>query len=299
MCFTPEGRKVFGGVRKIMKNYYLQLAGLRAVLRTPGRIIISPHLQPFLCEAHEQTDCAITVQECSCLPAPSVQGVWHGLEYYDRTHRAMRVFHCSAPQVAAFAVTELFDDGDIQISVLPEYLNYFSGSAGIFNRIGMETLLLQHKGLLLHASLIEYNGQGIAFTGPSGIGKSTQAALWQTHLNAQILNGDRAALRKQENQWIAYGSPYAGTSGIYENKSVPLSCIVVLRQAQKNRLQRLSALQTLSYLYPELSIHHWDRAFAEPAMDLCLKLINDTPVYLLECLPNEDAVRLLQKGLSL
>lgn len=280
-------------------DYHLNLAGLRTLLRTPEAITVSSRLRPFLCPPPAETDCTITLRSAPALPAFAPDGVWHGLEYYDRHGDTMRIFHCSAPEAAAFAVTQLFPNGTVELTVLPACLSYFTGSSGIFNRIGMETLLLQHKGLLLHASLIEYNGQGIAFTGPSGIGKSTQAALWQTHLNAQILNGDRAALRKQENQWIAYGSPYAGTSGIYENKSVPLSCIVVLRQAQENRLQRLSALQTLSYLYPELSIHHWDRAFAEPAMDLCLKLINDTPVYLLECLPNEDAVRLLQKGLSL
>mgnify|MGYP007130688661 CR=1 FL=1 len=62
-------------------------------------------------------------------------------------------------------VTQHFENGNIEIRVLTDYLSYFTGTAGIFNRIGMETLLLQHQGLLLHASLINYKGKAIAFAG--------------------------------------------------------------------------------------------------------------------------------------
>lgn len=282
-----------------MKDYYFTLAGLRTVLRMPIEISISESMQPFLCANHQKTDCTIILRPCAQLPSFSNDGVWRGLEYYDCHQGNLRTFHCNAPRAAAFAVTEHFENGNIEIRVLPDYLSYFTGTAGIFNRIGMETLLLQHQGLLLHASLINYKGKAIAFAGPSGIGKSTQADIWRTFLGADIINGDRAALRKERDHWYAYGCPYAGTSGIYKNDREPLAAIIVLGQAEGNRLCQLTAGEAFRYLYPEFSVHHWQKDFVTKATDLCLQLLAETPIYLLECRPDESAATLVKKGLSL
>ena len=282
-----------------MKKYYLELAGLRTVLCTPDEITISERMRPFLCAPHTQTDCVITVRSCSALPAFPESGVWHGAEFYDRRQEVSRIFHCSAPKTAAFAVTRLDREGNITVDVLEAYLSYFQGTSGIFNRIGLETLLLQHNGLLLHASLIEYKGIALAFTGPSGVGKSTQADLWRRCAGAHILNGDRAALRKEVHGWRAYGSPYAGSSGIYINRSAPLKALIVLRQENENKLQPLGYTQALRCLYQELTVHHWERDFVAAATDLCLDLLENIPVYLLECRPEDSAVQLLKEGLNL
>ena len=147
--------------------------------------------------------------------------------------------------------------------------------------------------------MIKYEEKAIAFSGPSGVGKSTHADLWRTHLGATILNGDRAALRQTGEGWTAYGCPYAGTSGIYCNDSAPLAAIVVLRQGEQNHLRPVSAAEAFRYLYPEMTVHHWDAAFVAAATDLCANLITSVPVYLLECLPERDAALLVQKGLAL
>ena len=282
-----------------MKDYYFTLAGLRTVLRVPFEISISESMHPFLCASHEETDCTIVLRPSAQLPACSQDGAWHGLEYYDCHQGNFRIFYCNSPRTAAFAVTEHFKNGNIEISVLPDSLSYFTGTAGIFNRIGMETLLLQHRGMLLHASLIKYAGKAIAFTGPSGVGKSTQADLWKQHYAAQIINGDRAVLRMDAAGWNAYGSPYAGTSGIYKNDSAPLAAIILLEQAKENSLQPLTEAEAFRMIYPEVTMHRWDRAFMEKATDLYLQLLQQVPVYRLACLPTESAVQLVKKGLGL
>ena len=282
-----------------MKDYYFKLAGLRTVLRVPFEISISESLQPFLCASHQETDCMIMLRPCTQMPSFCDDGVWRGLEYYDCHQGNLRTFHCNAPRTAAFAVTEHFENGNIEICVLPDYLSYFTGTAGIFNRIGMETLLLQHHSLLLHASLIKYKGKTLAFAGPSGVGKSTQADIWRNYLGADIINGDRAVLRKDYKSWYACGCPYAGTSGIYKNDCGPLTAIILLGQAKENHLRRLTEGEAFRYLYPELSVHHWQKYFVAKATDLCLQLLAETPVYLLECRPEESAALLVKKGLSL
>lgn len=281
-----------------MKEYYLELVGLRTLLRVPHEITISENLRPFLLPKQVTLDCTIELRSCRQLPAFSDSGVRYGLEYYDCYQGTQRVFHCSAPETAAFAATQLFENGNIEICVLPEYLSWFSGTEGIFNRIGMETLLLQHKGLLLHASLIKYEGKAIAFAGPSGVGKSTHANLWREHLDAKVINGDRAALRKTENGWIAYGSPYAGTSGIYLNDCAPLTAIILLQQAGENCLRKLTPVEAFRHLYPELSVHQWDKNFVTSATDLCLQMLSEVPIYMLQCRPDAEAALLVKKGLG-
>lgn len=282
-----------------MKNYCFTFAGLRTVLRVPFEITVSESLRPFLRLQNEETDCIMVLQPSAQLPAFSDNGVWHALEYYDCHQGSLRIFHCHAPRTAPFAVTQHLENGDVEIRVLPDYLSYFTGTAGIFNRISMETLLLQHHGLLLHASLIDYKGKALAFAGPSGIGKSTQAEIWRKHLGAQIINGDRAALRKERDGWYAYGCPYAGTSGIYKNHRGPLAAVILLEQAEENQLRRLTEAEAFRRVYQELSVHHWQRHFVEKATDLCLKLLAQTPVYLLECRPEESAAELVKRGLCL
>ena len=280
-------------------EYHFDLVGLHTLLRTEETISVSHSIRPFLCSPGEPIDCTITVRRTQSLPDKSPVGVWYGPEYYTSFGDIPAIFHCTACQADAFAVTRFVGENTVEISVLPDSLCCFSGTTGILNRIGLETLLLQHHGLLLHASFIKYAGQGIAFTGPSGVGKSTQAAIWETALNAEIINGDRAALRKIHGLWEGFGSPLAGTSGIYRRDRAPLKAIVVLRQGEKNCLYPLSRTQAFACIWPELSVHRWDSEFSRRAMDLCLELLEDVPVYLLECVPDESAALLLKKGLNL
>ena len=283
-----------------MNKYYFTMLGLKLLLQTPNPLEISQRLLPFVSAPHKEgVDCTIRVQIKNTLPQPEESGLWHGLECYDHKQDALRIFHCHSFHAEPFAVTIIDGKGNIAVTVQPDYADYFSGSSGLFNRIGMENMLLQHSGLLLHASLIKYADSGIAFTGPSGIGKSTQADLWEQAFGAEILNGDRAALRKTPDGWVCYGSPYAGTSGIYKNENAPLKAIVILRQAPQNSLRPIGFSEAFPLIWPELSLRRWDADFVEKAMELCGALLADVPVYLLECLPEESAAKLLKEGLSL
>lgn len=275
-------------------EYYLTLAGLQVKLCTPEEITISDSLRPFLTQPQDKTDCTISVQVTGSLPAVSEGGVWRGAEY----HTPEGVVHCLGKGDTPFAFTA-FSEEDVTICVLPEFTHYFLGNEGIFNRIGLETWLQKHHGLLLHASIIMYKDRAIAFAGPSGVGKSTQAELWHKTLGAKVINGDRAVLRKTESGWFAYGSPYAGTSGIYCNDSAPLTAVVVLSQGQENTLTRLPPVDALGKLYPEISSHPWDKSFTEATTDLCLELIADVPVYGFACQNDNSAPLALKKGLNL
>jgi hypothetical protein len=182
----------------------------------------------------------------------------------------------------------------LQEETLERILPQFRLAAFLFP----EHMLLQNQAYLLHASVVRYQGKGILFAGPSGIGKSTQAELWIQTQDAELLNGDRAILRRQDDCWRAYGSPYAGTSGIYRNSSVPLQAIVVLSQGRENTLCNLTPSEAFGQLLPQTAAMPWCQQYMAKLSDLLLDTIATVPVYHLSCLPTPDAVSLLKKQLQ-
>ncbi len=162
--------------------------------------------------------------------------------------------------------------------------------------LGLESLLLQFGGLLLHSAFIRWQGRGILFSANSGVGKSTQADLWVQHQGAEVLNGDRAGLRRVDGLWRAFGLPYAGSSRVYRNESAPVSAIFMLEQAKINEIQPLTPGQALRKLYPQITIHGWDGDYVARILPLIEALVTSVPVYLLRCLPDAQATELAKKA---
>lgn len=163
--------------------------------------------------------------------------------------------------------------------------------------LSIERPLLRYNAFQLHASVIDWYEKGILFSAPSGTGKSTQANMWEKYENAVIVNGDRAIIRKKNNRFRVYGSPYAGTSGVYTNISVPICAIVILAQGKENHIEKLKSLESFKKIYSESTICAWDRQFIEEFIDLLGGLIRNIPVYYLSCRPEKAAVELLKNVL--
>lgn len=109
----------------------------------------------------------------------------------------------------------------------------------------MSVCLAKYDVLMAHAALVDLDGEGILFIGESGIGKTTQAELWQRYRDAVIINGDHVFIRKSEDGFWGYGSPWHGSSPYCENKKTKLQAIVALRQSPNNRIARLSGLDAI------------------------------------------------------
>ena len=162
----------------------------------------------------------------------------------------------------------------------------------------LERMINSVSGIMLHSAIVDWKGKGILFTGPSGIGKSTQASLWEMHEDAIILNGDRSGIRKKGNCFHAYGLPYAGTSNIYVNKAVPIVAIVVLEQAKENDIVELKPKEAFSKLYAESMVISWDKEFLERHLGVLQELVSNVPVYRLRCRPDLEALTVLKEKIK-
>lgn len=164
----------------------------------------------------------------------------------------------------------------------------------LFEIMNLVKLFGQFNTLILHSSFISYKEKGIIFTGPSGIGKSTQADLWAKYQNSNIINGDRTLLKKSDGKWFGYGFPYSGSSEHCLNQSYEIKLIVVLEQGKKNEIKKLSGIEKLKYVYSQIAINKWDKELNITIIDLVNKLLSDIEVVKLSCLPNKESVELLK-----
>lgn len=153
------------------------------------------------------------------------------------------------------------------------------------------THLSTRSGLMIHSSLVDFDGKGVMFVGPSGIGKTTQAELWMKYRDAVIINGDMALVREKEDGFTGYGCPWHGSSPYCENRQVPLYGIIVLEQAKENTIERLSGVTLIERMMNNIFLPHWYPEGVEAAMETVDHLLSQVPVYLMKCRPDEEAVK--------
>lgn len=277
--------------------YHFSVSGISICWDVPFEVNITNESVPFQqFTKPEHTDIYVWISPVTRLPRAPEEAVYEAGGYYTNGN----VYYCDSPEGLPYAHVRIDPDGSVvQLTYVREYESRFTSSQIILNHLSMEALLLKKHVLLLHSSFIRLkNGCGILFSAPSGTGKSTQADLWKKYRGADIINGDRAGLRKVADRWTAWGLIYAGTSGIYRNESASIGSIVVLKQAKKNSLRRLRCSEAIYSLYPEVTVHRWEKGSVDCTMDLLIDLISSVPVFMLECRPDEEAVSVLERALK-
>lgn len=168
----------------------------------------------------------------------------------------------------------------------------------ILATISSEELFLHFGRSVLHSSCVDIGGEVILFSGVSGIGKSTQAALWEEYAGANVKNGDRNLLHCIGGKEYACGLPYAGTSGICTDFTLPIRAIVFLGQAKENSIRRLAQKEAAKLLLSQSPVPNWEAMSVGRAMDAAARIAGNVPVYFLSCLPDRSAVELLQETLK-
>ena len=159
-------------------------------------------------------------------------------------------------------------------------------------RAACEAGMVMRDGLPLHASLVEKDGFGVIFLGPSGMGKSTQAKLWEKYLGADFLIGDRPGLRRIDGKWVAFGMPWDGKDAIHRQASVPVKTLIWLEQAKENRIVPMNPVEAMTVMLKQAMMPVWDDMAMNGATALMGALASEIPMVHLRCLPDEAAVRL-------
>lgn len=176
-------------------------------------------------------------------------------------------------------------------------------------RVGLHRALLTRDRPVVHAAYVDISKSKISrfgidssdepgcilFMAPSGVGKSTQAALWERYGGGEIVNGDRALLSFDESgRPLAHGYPACGSSDICLDRTRPVRLIVTLEQGAENTVTRLSVAAATRAVFAATLQYRWDAWETERALELAAQVAASVPVLHLSCRPDQGAVEVVR-----
>lgn len=278
----------------------LLLGGIGFHFIMDSELEITEELIPFVCPDKKKADIDIRVSRDwnkVVLPETEMQGEDAILEYYLQKN----VRFCLAkggPKGIVACSCYTADFGQICCTLNDEPFLYPTKKLGsVLRMLPVREIFLHFHTLFFHASQISYNGKGIMFSAPAGTGKSTQAKLWRHYCDAEIVCNDRTLLHKNNGIWHTYGYPLDGSEPVRSNQVNVLGCIVLLEQGTENKVQRVRPGKAISRMMEQIIIDCWNCKERTLAVELIMDLLNDIPVYLLTCTPDERAVKVLKAKL--
>lgn len=118
-------------------------------------------------------------------------------------------------------------------------------------------LLLQSRGVVLHALGVMVDGEAHLFCGPSGVGKTTLGRLIKNAGIGTILSDDRIIVRQKGATFYAYGTPWNGETAFHSAENAPVRKIHFLRHFSSCDIRRISRPDAATRLFALSSVAGW------------------------------------------
>ena len=223
-----------------------------------------------------------------------IAGLCVAMESFGRTDAQAAAYEVpvsGVPDIVIYTKPELFQQEYPYLSV--DDCEYICTGSSFY------THLLEHNGIMLHASCVVVDGKAYLFTAPSGTGKSTHTNLWLKHFGdrAYILNDDKPALRLENGIWYAYGTPWSGKYDISRNKRVPVGGIAVLERGLGNRILPFRGLAVITAILDQM-IRPKGEEYRIQILEILDKLLTNVPVWKLICNTDSDAAIVAYRTMS-
>lgn len=276
----------FGGVELVLRlpdNEKFEDEGMLAAFRTDR--VTAPHVVDF------------TFVDALEPPAGECVAAAERYRVYREGERQVRYLGAVAEGWEKAYARIDHDGREHRVSLVARRFPERVGAGIVLNCLGVEHLIAGSGGVILHSAYVDIGGRAVLFTAPSGTGKSTQAELWRRFRGAEIINGDRSVVRFTDSGAVACGLPYAGSSGICKNRTLPLAAVVYLSHAKETTIRRLSGFGAFRALWEGCNVNTWEERDVALASETVRRIAQEVPVYHLACTPDETAVRALEEVL--
>jgi hypothetical protein len=153
-------------------------------------------------------------------------------------------------------------------------------------RITHTLLLAKTGGFLLHASSAVRNGKAFLFSGLSEAGKTTIARL-APH-DATLLTDEASYVRRLNDQYLAYGTPFAGELGEPgKNVSAPIAAVYLLAKSQENRITKIEPAEATRRLLRNILFFAHDAELVRQVFESACAFVAAVPIYELSFFPDE------------
>lgn len=153
-------------------------------------------------------------------------------------------------------------------------------------RITHTLLLAQAGGFLLHASSAVRNGKAYLFSGLSEAGKTTIARLAPP--DATLLTDEASYVRRYDDQYLAYGTPFAGELGEPgKNISAPIAGVYLLAKSPDNKITKIEPAEATRRLLRNILFFAHDANLVSQVFESACAFVAAVPVYELSFFPDE------------
>jgi hypothetical protein len=150
-------------------------------------------------------------------------------------------------------------------------------------------LTVIHSDIMIHASGINYSGQGYLFTGISGKGKSTMAGLWEGS-GAKVIHDDRLILRRSASGYSMFNTP------IYNNdepRESPVNKIFIIEHGFENNIVPVRGAVAVSLVMANCIQHNWDPDIISGLLGSLSAMFGTVPAFKLSFIPDRSVVDLI------
>ena len=143
-----------------------------------------------------------------------------------------------------------------------------------------------NNDIMIHASGVNYAGNGYLFSGSSGKGKSTIASLWDNR-GAKVIHDDRLIIRNTGNGYRMFNTP------VYDNDDPcdsPLTRIFIIEHGIENRLIQLKEAAAVTQVMANCIQHSWGQAIISNLLESVSEMCMIVPTYLLFFIPERSII---------
>ena len=159
----------------------------------------------------------------------------------------------------------------------------------------IEDILLERNRFFFHACCIGTELGAVLFSGDSGIGKSTQGALWRKYGASEIISDDRPIIGREADGWYAFSSPINGKSVSYGNYSSEIATLVFLGQERENRITEISKKTAFKEIVRQSAFAFCEKEQINRMFDLIGDFCEKVRILKYDCLPDKSAFDYLQR----
>lgn len=142
--------------------------------------------------------------------------------------------------------------------------------------------LLKHNRCIIHAVAFLYKDKAWLISGPSGVGKSTQARYLQSILPGEfhVICGDRPVLEMMDDQTVfVHPSPWNGKENWKGVVGAPLAGIILLDRGDENSFQSVASRQAVYPILTRMIFTIETEETIKRAAEFENRLLSNVPVY--------------------
>lgn len=147
-------------------------------------------------------------------------------------------------------------------------------------------LTVINNDIMIHASGVNYNGEGYLFSGISGKGKSTMAKLWDD-FGARVIHDDRLIIRKTGDGFRMFNTPVYNNDDPHES---PLNKIFLIEHGIENKLIRLKEASAVSMVMANCIQHSWGAGIISKLLESVSEICGVIPTYRLFFSPDRNVI---------